>query len=196
MTMNKTVVAFDFDGTLTSRDSFLLFTRFAVGGWHFWRGMLRYLPQIVLIKAGLYPGGKLKEQLTRRFFEGWTEEKFDDLCRRFAAQYRHILRPKGLACVEKACQEGAEVVVITASIANWVQPFLPDVRVIGTQMEVKGGALTGLFSTPNCRGKEKVRRLKEAFPNRESYRLVAYGDSSGDKEMLNYADESHYRAFE
>jgi phosphoserine phosphatase len=42
---------------------------------------------------------------------------------------------------------------------------------------------------------EKVNRLKELYPERETYHLMAYGDSRGDKELLDYADERNYKLF-
>ena len=54
------------------------------------------------------------------------------------------------------------------------------------------GRAVGLTS-PAAR--ERVRRMEEAFPGREGYRVVAFGDSRGDREMLAFADEAHYKPF-
>lgn len=67
--------------------------------------------------------------------------------------------------------------------------------ILGTKPEITGGRLTGRFATPNCYGKEKVNRLLALYPHREKYRLIAFGDSRGDKELLTAADESHYKPF-
>ena len=64
-----------------------------------------------------------------------------------------------------------------------------------TQIEVENGLVTGRFSTPNCYGAEKVRRIQALLPYREQYKLIAHGDSRGDKEMLNYADQGYFRPF-
>lgn len=89
--------------------------------------------------------------------------------------------------------------VVTASIDNWVKPFFsevcPNAIVVGTQIEVKDGIVTGSFASKNCYGAEKVNRIKELFPDREQYHITAYGDSSGDSEMLKYADIQHYKPF-
>ena len=87
------------------------------------------------------------------------------------------------------------MVIISASIDNWVQPFFPSVKVLGTQVEVKDGCLTGRFLTKNCYGQEKVNRLLAVCPDRETYHLTAYGDSRGDKELLAFADVAHYKPF-
>jgi HAD superfamily phosphoserine phosphatase-like hydrolase len=95
----------------------------------------------------------------------------------------------------QAQDDGAEVVIVSASIDNWVQPFFANVTVLGTQIEVKDGLLTGRFLTKNCYGQEKVNRILACYPHREDYHLTAYGDSRGDKELLAFADESHYKPF-
>jgi phosphoserine phosphatase len=47
----------------------------------------------------------------------------------------------------------------------------------------------------NCFGQEKINRLLEEFPDRRSYKLIAYGDSSGDKELIDFADKGFYNKF-
>lgn len=190
------VYAFDFDGTLTTRDTLLAFIRYAKGDWRFLLGMARYVPLLVLMKLGAYPNWRAKQRVFNHFFGGMTLTDFDALCRRFAADNRHLLRPQGLATMQQARAEGARLVVVSASIDNWVRPFFEtDVEVLGTQVEVADGRLTGRFLTRNCYGEEKVRRISEHYPHREEYKLIAFGDSRGDKELLEYADESHYRPF-
>ena len=98
--------------------------------------------------------------------------------------------------------------VVSASVDNWVRPFFSgpeerageqdasDITILGTRIEVRDGIVTGEFSTPNCYGMEKVRRVKAALTKpREEYDITAFGDSRGDKEMLNYADRKHYKPF-
>ena len=209
----RKIVAFDFDGTLTTKDTLLAFIRYAKGSTGFWLGFLRYSPLLVLMKLGLYPNYKAKQKVFAHFFKGMTLEAFDALCQRFANDNHHLLRPQALEALNKAISEGAEVVIVSASIDNWVQAFFEGVRregvrregvrregvrsiqVIGTQIEVEKGVLTGRFLTNNCYGQEKVNRIQALFPKRQDYHLTAYGDSRGDQELLAFADESHYKPF-
>ena len=116
----RKIVAFDFDGTLTTKDTLLAFIRYAKGSTGFWLGFLRYSPQLVLMKLGLYPNYKAKQKVFAHFFKGMTLEAFDALCQRFASDNRHLLRPQALETLNKAISEGAEVVIVSASIDNWV----------------------------------------------------------------------------
>ena len=187
----KQLFAFDFDGTLTTRDTLIAFIHYACGTPRFLLGFLLHVPLLVLMKLRLYSNGKAKQRLFSWFFRGMPIEIFDALCQSFALSHRHLLRPETVRLLQQALSEGSEVLVVSASIDNWVQPFFPTVTVLGTQIEVIDGRLTGRFLTPNCYGQEKVRRILALHPVRSSYRLTAYGDSRGDRELLAFADEAH-----
>jgi HAD superfamily hydrolase (TIGR01490 family) len=191
----KQLFAFDFDGTLTTRDTLIAFIRYACGTPRFLLGFLLHAPLLVLMKLRLYSNGKAKQRLFSWFFRGMPIETFDALCQSFASTHRHLLRPETVCLLQQALSEGAEVLVVSASIDNWVQPFCPQVTVLGTQIEVINGHLTGRFLTNNCYGQEKVNRLLALYPDRSTYHLIAYGDSRGDQQLLAFADEAHYRAF-
>ena len=221
----QNISAFDFDGTLTTRDTLLLFIRHARGWWALFGGLLLFSPLLVLMKLHLADNGRTKERLFRHYFRGMLERDFDALCQSFARSHTHVLRTAGLRTVQQALDRGDRVVILSASIDRWVEaclrPFLvssSQFQVLGTEIEVVDGRLTGRFATPNCYGPEKVRRLKE-FLKKVSPRgdvegatkvsprgdvegalegtpfIIAYGDSRGDKELLAYADESHYKPF-
>jgi phosphatidylglycerophosphatase C len=67
--------------------------------------------------------------------------------------------------------------------------------VIGTRLSVDSqNRITGGFDSPNCRGQEKVERLRQVF-GAEVRLTTAYGDTSGDIEMLGIADEPHMKLF-
>ena len=203
----KRVFAFDFDGTLTTRDTLIAFIHYACGTPRFLLGFLLHAPLLVLMKLRLYSNGKTKQRLFTWFFQGMSIETFDALCQSFALSHRHLLRPDTVRLLQQALSEGAEVLVVSASIDNWVRPFFtenqgdrsrdsgqnhgPVPMILGTQIEVIDGRLTGRFLTPNCYGQEKVRRILALHPDRSTYHLTAYGDSRGDRELLAFADEAH-----
>ena len=203
--MKKRIYAFDFDGTLTTRDTLIAFIRYAKGTRAFVLGFLLHAHLLVLMKLGLYPNWKAKQKIFSYFFKGMNLGDFDALCQRFAAGNRQLLRPEGVRTLEQARTAGADIVIVSASIDNWVKPFftnldgladnLPKITVLGTQIEIADRKLTGRFLTKNCYGQEKVNRILALYPNRSEYTLTAYGDSRGDKELLVFADEAHYKPF-
>ena len=190
----RKVYAFDFDGTLTTCDTLLAFIRYAKGTPAFIWGFLHHAHLMILMKLKLYPNWKAKQKVFSYFFKGMDLESFDSLCQQFASENRQLLRPNGIKLIEQVKADDADVIIVSASIDNWVQPFFPHVKVLGTQIEVKDSILTGHFLTKNCYGQEKVNRILTFYPDRSTYYLIAYGDSRGDKELLNFADEAHFRA--
>ena len=200
--MKKKLYCFDFDGTLTTSDTLLEFIKYAKGRGRFLMVFLMYSPLLVLMKLHLYPNWKAKQQIFAHLFAGMRIEKFDALCRSFAEESQHLLRPKGITLMHEALVAGAQVFIVSASIDNWVRPFfdirnLKGVQVLGTQIEVEDGKLTGNFKSNNCYGKEKVHRIAEVLKSfeRSEYEIEAFGDSRGDKEMLAFADKGHFKPF-
>ncbi len=200
--MKKKIYCFDFDGTLTTSDTLLEFIKYAKGRGRFLMVFLMYSPLLVMMKLHLYPNWKAKQQIFAHLFAGMRIEKFDALCRGFAEENQHLLRPKGITLMHEALVAGAQVFIVSASIDNWVRPFfdirnLKGVQVLGTQIEVEDGKLTGNFKSNNCYGKEKVHRIAEALKSfeRSEYEIEAFGDSRGDKEMLAFADKGHFKPF-
>ena len=192
------VYAFDFDGTLTRRDTLIEFIRFVKGYKAFLLCFLRYSPLLVLMKLGLYPNWKAKQRVFSHCFRGMAVDTFNSLCSRFASDKARLMRPKGMKKLREVLAEGGKVVVVSASVNNWVEPFfagIGGVYVVGTMVEEREGVLTGRFLTKNCYGEEKVTRLLQLFPERTQYWLTAYGDSRGDFELLDFANESYYRPF-
>lgn len=189
MEVKQRLTIFDFDGTLTTRDTLLEFIRFACGRWAFVWGFLLHSPLLVLMKMHLYHNGKAKERLFSYYFRGWAEERFNQICQKFADSHRHLLRPSTVAILRQAQKDGSRVFIVTASIDRWVQPFFPDLEVIGTKIAVQENLLTGLFLTPNCYGQEKINRISQVIESRSDFYVTAYGDSRGDRELLAWADE-------
>lgn len=192
------IFVFDFDGTLTTKDTLIEFIKYTKGTFGLLWRLLVLLPRLVLMKLHLVDNGKTKERLFSMCFKGMAIDEFNDLCRRFAEDKKQsIIRKETYDKLLSALNGGSQVFIISASIDNWVKPFFhQELNVAGTQIEVADGKLTGRFITKNCYGQEKVNRLQEAVPdlkvNRSHYYITAYGDSRGDKEMLEYADEGHF----
>lgn len=196
----KKIYAFDFDGTLTTKDTLLEFIHFAKGTRQMSLGFLLFSPLLILMKLNLYPNWKAKQKLFSYFFKGMKITDFNALCTSFAQEKKHLLRPTGKEKLRMVmAEEKATVLIISASIDNWVRPFFDEtyekIQILGTQIEVKENCLTGRFTTKNCYGKEKVNRLTALYPHREAYELIAFGDSKGDKELLAYADKAFYKPF-
>ncbi len=192
------IVAFDFDGTLTVRDSYSAFLRWRCGQAAYLTRMARLGPA-ALSYLFHHDRGRLKAALTKEFLAGAQREALEEEAKAFAREIaQDLLRADALATWRWWRAREATMVICTASPEIIVAPFaraLGANALLGTKLEYNGkGTVTGAFATPNCRGEEKVRRLRAHFG--DGIRLAAaYGDTSGDKPMLKIADEKGYRVF-
>lgn len=197
--MKKRLVLFDFDGTITTRDSFLEFLIFYSGKVKFFFGMLVLSPVIALYVLKLIPNWKGKQIVLRWFWGGADLEQFNTRCRDFS---RHILpriiRSQALITIREYLKSpDTTVVVVSASGENWIIPWCEEMGLVcvATQLEVKDGKLTGDICGANCYGPEKVKRLEKIFTLSAYEEIVAYGDSAGDHEMFAIAHQHHYKPF-
>jgi|SRR5471030_239406 len=196
--VGNSLSVFDFDGTLTKHDSFVPFLRFAFGKRVFARRMVRLaLPTLKCVGRRL-TRDELKEVLIHTFMTGvdakWIEEKAAQFCERY---WTRLMRPSGLIAVATQVNSGAIVTICSASPAMVLKPFAErlGIRLIGTNLEVKDGVLTGRISGHNCRCGQKVERLEAEYGPLSSYHLRAWGDTRGDYEMLAAAQEPYWRHF-
>lgn len=196
--MKKKLVVFDFDGTLTSKDSMLLLAAYHHGFFRFWLGMLRLSPWLVLYKIGLLSNWKAKQFFLNRFFGEMEENEFQSLCDRFGEEViPNILRPGAMDVVQGYQQSGDEVVIVSASAENWLKSWCKqhDLPFLATRLEFQNGRLTGKLNGKNCYGPEKVVRLKKSYDLKSFSSLIVYGDSKGDLDLIEIADEHFFKPF-
>lgn len=196
--MKKGIAFFDFDGTITTRDTFLEFIKYSKGHWAFWTGFLFLSPYLIAFKAGLISNQKAKECVLRYYFKGVGIADFNLKCKAFAeAVIPNLLRPKAIERIQWHKEQGMEVVLVSASPENWLQDWCESmgIRLIGTQLEVHADLLTGNVRGRNCHGEEKVRRIREKFNLSDYQAIYAYGDTSGDRPMLGLAQFPFMKEF-
>jgi HAD superfamily hydrolase (TIGR01490 family) len=189
---------FDFDGTITYRDSFRDFLQYAVKKPAYYLGLIALSPVLIAYMLGIVPNDVAKQKVFAHFFSGWTTEDFGTLAEKYSAsEIDNIIRPEALKKIVWHQRQGHTVVVVSASIKQWLSHWcrVQKVNLISTEIESQNEILTGQFRTPNCHGSEKVKRLKERFDFSRIDYIYAYGNSSGDKDMLALADEKYYRYF-
>ena len=192
------IVAFDFDGTMTVRDSFRGFLRWRAGLWEYYFGMARLAPAALAYLVHRNRG-RLKAAMVRVYLSGLPREVLE----REAAEYAAVaapllLRPDAVKTWRRHRNEGCRMVIVTASPDILVWPFARGLGadlLLGTRLKLDShGRVAGPLEGKNCRGKEKVERLRAAF-GEDVTLLAAYGDTAGDREMLELAEDRFMRLF-
>lgn len=195
-----TLVIFDFDGTITTKDTMLHLAKQHYGLVRFCFGILKILPQIILYKVGIIPNLRAKEAFLTHFYGGMKYDEFVDLCTRYSLRDIDFIIKKPAAEKIKSYQEaGHKMIIVTASVLEWVEPWALKngfCKVIASRIEVKDGKLTGKILGKNCYADEKVSRFVAEYGSFENYHTICFGDSKGDAEILKISNEAYYKKYE
>jgi len=160
--------------------------------------MTLLFPMLTAYKLKLIPNYKAKEYMLSYFFKGMREKKFMQVANEYSLKHIDtILRLKAMEKIAWHKEQGHKIVIVSASIECWLKPWCNEnnLDLIATKLEIKEGIVTGKFLTKNCYGIEKSYRVHEQYNLSDYDHIYAYGDSRGDKELLELADESFYKPF-
>lgn len=195
----QVVALFDFDLTLTTKDTFLDFCIFACGIY----ACMRTVPRVLrasLVRDETLRNAAMKKALLSGLFHDWSLDRIRASGRTYAqVQLPRLLRPAAWERLKWHQDQGHRVIVVSASLDVWIGPFCGarDIEWIATGLADKNDSWSGEFDPPNCHGQEKARRIHALLgPQENSKRFIhAYGDSRGDREMLALANAAYYRSF-
>lgn len=200
MTSSPIIAVFDFDHTLTDRDSLLPFL-VKMRGWAYTSmQLICLLPAFLSFLTGYLSRQEVKEKILGRFIKGESWKDLTALGEAYAfSQLDHYLKPEPLQRLIWHQTQGHRCVLISASLELYLKPWAAlhgfD-TVLASRLELtESGHATGRLNGVNCWGAEKVRRLIAYAGPKEKYQLYMYGDSRGDRELLDLADYPFYRKF-
>jgi HAD superfamily hydrolase (TIGR01490 family) len=196
--MKLSAALFDFDGTVTTKDTLADFIKYAVGKPTYYMGLIALIPMLTAYKLTLIPNYTAKEKLIAYFFKDWETDRFKKQAEQYSlTQIDKILRPKAIERIRWHQQQGHKVVIVSASIECWLKAWCEknNIDLISTRLESKNNKLTGKFAGKNCYGVEKVNRVTEIYDLSQYAHIYVYGDSRGDRELLALADKSFYKLF-
>jgi HAD superfamily hydrolase (TIGR01490 family) len=187
---------FDFDGTITSEDTFTGFVHYAVEPTRIRRGKLLLAPLVVGYKLGVVAGTTIRPCVAWLGFRGTREQAV----RAAGAAYARdvipgIIRPHARERIAWHKAQGDTVVVVSASLDVYLGAWCREagLSLISTELESRGGVFTGRYRGGDCTGPEKRRRVLERYRLSDYGAVYAYGDTREDDELLQIAEKRFYR---
>jgi phosphatidylglycerophosphatase C len=191
--MTRTVAAFDFDGTLTTRDTFVPFL-VAARGWR--RVATVAAPRIGGLLRSRHDDSerdRTKAAILHALFRDQALDVVNRIAELHAARIaQRWLRNDVLARLEWHRSQDHEIVIVSASLRNYIDPIAQQLgiqQVFATTLATDPitGRYTGALVGNNVRGAEKATLLR-SFVNGDDATVWAYGDSAGDRALLAAAD--------
>ncbi|WP_373066965.1 HAD-IB family hydrolase [Thioalkalivibrio sp.] len=196
----RQIVLFDFDGTLTRRDSLFPFLRHTLGTSAFLRRLPDCLPALTGLALKRLSNQDAKEIVLTRMLAGETLAHLQARGREFADRaLDHLLRPAGMRALQAHQAAGHDCVLVSASLDVWLQPWAERhgvTGVVSSRLAVDdAGRVTGRLDGTNCRGAAKpaaVAAWLATLPPDEPVDLIAaYGDSAADQPLLEMAGSGY-----
>lgn len=194
------IAAFDFDGTISTRDSLPYFLKFTTGSFKTFYKLFTHIPMFIAFYLKQVSRQQVKESLIKSFFKGMPIDDLRQEGEKFAkGPLLKILKSKALDKINWHLKCGHKCVLVSANLDVYLDAFAKNhgfYASLASRVDFDDkGLVTGYLKGDNCREVEKVRRLQELFGKEKNYVLYAYGDSDGDKALLDYADYPFYREF-
>ena len=189
------LAVFDLDGTITRRDTLLPYVTGYLNRqrWRGWPGMLRVVPTAAQFALGRADHGQLKASFIKATLAGSTRSELSHWTEEFVrALLEDGLFGDARAKISTHREAGDRLVLMSASTDLYVPAVARALgfhEVICTALRWDGDRLRGDLATPNCRGPEKTRCLRELQQRYPDLRSVAYGNACSDIDHLQAATQ-------
>ena len=195
--MNRNLYLFDFDGTLTCKDTLFGFFKFCFPKVYFINYLI-FIPLFVVSKLKIIDAGFVKEMFISKFLKGKSYVEINQLAQNYFEQnHQELIYSKADEYI-KSLSNYNDKFIVSASVDFWIQPFADyyEMGLICTKAKYdEQGFFTGKFASPNCNYQEKRNRIEKEIDLSLYDQIIAFGDTKGDEAMFSIATKSNFRCF-
>jgi HAD superfamily hydrolase (TIGR01490 family) len=195
----RKLALFDFDGTITIKDSLDAFFRFiSTKQTYLFKKYLLTLPYVILYRIGLISAEKAKIKRIRSFFAPYDFEYICKKAAEFSESYLpSIVKESAMNEIRVHLNSGHEVYIVSASLDILLKSWCEENKIglITNTLQMSNNVCSGIFEQPDCNGEEKVARVRKQFDLSQYEVISAYGDTVNDLPMLSLATNKYYRHF-
>lgn len=186
---------FDFDGTITTREMFADFIRFAASPTRRALGTVVLAPLVAGYRLGIVPANTLRAAVVRFALSGVSTADAHRAGKRFSdTVLSAVIRPNALERIQWHQSQGDTVVVVSGALDIYLRYWCDQhgIGLICSELEIADGALTGRYQGQQCVRAEKARRVREQFNLGQFPIVYAYGDTREDLDLLSVANKKFY----
>lgn len=187
---------FDFDGTITTEDTFTRFVCTTTSKKRLFFGKLILCPFILLYKTRVISSSFMRKLVIRLAYAGTDAAEINDKGTQFAKDYiNSVIRKEALERINWHKENNDAIVIISASLDAYLAPWclVNDIQLFCNSLEVQRGKFTGRYIGNDCCADEKASRIQNNFDLNNYNTIYAYGDTPEDYAMLKLADIQFYQ---
>ena len=197
--MKKKLAIFDVDFTITRRETLMELYRYSIKER---KSNIKYLPR-ALYGGAMYLLNKYDEKRVKesflKFLDGMDEKELDQFVKRFYKnRLSKILYSDSLDMMKKLKKEGYDIYLISASPEFYLKELygISEVdMIIGTRFKIEDGKFKREMIGKNCKGEEKVVRLKKYLLENnievDYENSYMFSDSLSDKPLLDLVGNAY-----
>ncbi|KTD06864.1 HAD-IB family hydrolase [Legionella jamestowniensis] len=195
--IHDTVAIFDFDGTITQKNTTVPFLKFLWGYYFAWKFMTK-LPSAIAYQLQLIDIDQLNSAIAKTFLKNLSRDFLYTTGELFSNRILPgLVKPSAFSRLQWHKEQGHYCILATSAYNIYVDYWARQTGfddIASTRIEFnESNQATGHLEGKSCNGPEKLRRVLELIP--EAKTSYAYGDSTGDKELLEFATYPYYREF-
>lgn len=187
---------FDFDGTVTTRETFADFIRFAAPASRTRVGGVALAPMVIGYRLGWISGHRIGAVAIRMGLSGLRHDLLVEQGQRFARErIPPLLRPEMMARIDWHRRRGDQVCVVTGALDTYMRPWCDaeGLELLASKLQYQDTRAVGRYLGAQCVGAEKARRICERFDLGIYPAVHAYGDTAEDFAMLRLARCAQFR---
>jgi phosphatidylglycerophosphatase C len=194
-TNERLLVVLDLDGTITRADTLIPFLAGCFLRYPRLSLKLLLVPLDALMwLLGRIDNAKFKTKLLTAVMGGLPITAVDSWAHEFARNIAERgCRPEMLSLITRCRNRGDRLIILSASPDIYVRYIADELGVgetVCTRLEVGPWTFTGRLASPNCKGEEKLRRLKEHLGSEVYDGLtLAFGNEESDLSILEWAGQ-------
>ncbi len=184
-----TIAFVDFDHTLISKDSLLLFINHVHSKSRVLLGWILLSPLMLAYYLKIISTQQFKEKVLFHFLKKMSKDEITEKAISFNKKLHKYYNTEVYNQTLSLKTKGAKVVVVSASLNSWLEPFCEQhgFDLISTEASFNAkGLYAKHFKTPNCKGADKKKRITEKYTLEDYTDIICIGNKD-DKEMLNLA---------
>tara|TARA_B100000886_G_scaffold226631_1_gene157939 strand:- start:2703 stop:4253 length:1551 start_codon:yes stop_codon:yes gene_type:complete len=194
--LREKIVIFNVENTLIKGNSLIIAAWCANKSYQFFFKLIYFFPIFLIFKIGILNPKEFKEKFLKIFdickmFNDNSENHFNKLI-------LSKLRNEAIAKLNYHKKKGHKIYLCSAAPEILLKHLAKtlEVKIISTRLVFIDKKWLPHIDGLNCSGQEKLNQIIKNISPINKIDLEVYGDSLGDKEILEAADHPHFRNFE